>query len=136
MAVDNRLQAQALLLAFLLGCGAGLFYDLLRPLRWRRGRRLAGFALDLLFCLAVGLGFFILAMACGGGRVEPASLAVAATGFLLYLAWFSPLLLPWFMRAYRLAGRLMGKTRRAIKKFCNFVKKFFQKCRACIIVRR
>ena len=136
MAVDIRRQAEALLLVLALGCGAGLLYDLLRPPRWRYRGRFARFFLDALFCLCLGFGFFLLAMAYDNGRAEPASLAVAAGGFLLYRAWFSPLLLPIFVKIFHLAELLTKKGREGAKKFLNFEKKFFQKCRACIIVRR
>ena len=133
MAVDIRRQAAVLLLSLALGFGAGLLYDLLRPPRWRGRGRLA---LDLLFCLYLGVGFFLLAMAYGDGRAEPAAFAAAAAGFLLYRAWLSPLLLPIFVKIFQFLEHSVKGVRKETKKILILLKKFFQKCRACIIVRR
>ena len=53
MTVTVWAQTHSLLGAVLLGIGAGLWYDLLRALRWRIRSPALGIGLDLLFWLAV-----------------------------------------------------------------------------------
>ena len=79
MTQSIRAQALLLLLAFALGAGLGLLYDLLRPLRRRTGDALW----DLLFCAAAALGCFCFAMRSEHGRLGSGELAASLAGSLL-----------------------------------------------------
>ena len=86
-------QAAALLLAALLGLGAGLLYDLLRPPR-RAMRRAWAALTDLLYASCVGIGLFLFAMSAGEGRLGLWELGAALAGFLVYLHLLSPFFCP------------------------------------------
>lgn len=135
MEIEIRRQALLLLLAFAIGTGAGLLYDLLRPPRWLFGRA-AAYLLDALYCLAVGAGLFAYAMAAGEGRLGQWELAAALLGFLCYLHLFSPVLLPPLGKAADGVGRGVGWLGKRAKKFGKNIKKFFQKIKGCYIMRR
>ncbi len=114
--VDPLRQAEALLLALLLGFAAGLLYDLLRPARWRCGR-VAAMLPDTLFCLALGAAFFLYAMSVGEGRLGIGALAAAWLGFLAWNRLLSPRFLPLFSRLFQILDIA-----------ASFVKKSFKKC--------
>ena len=111
-------QALALLPALALGAGMGLLYDLLRPPRYHGGAVL-GAVLDLLFALAAGAGAFVFALAAPSGRLGLWELAATLLGFLLYLHFLSPLVLP----LLELPFRVIKSTMELFKKF----EKFFEK---------
>lgn len=115
MEIDPGRQAAALGLAALIGLGAGLVYDLLRPPRWH-GRAALGFLADALFCLLLGAALFCYAMTLGEGRLGIGALAAAWTGFLCYHAWLSPLLLPVFVRIYQNLDNTTASWKKYLKK--------------------
>lgn len=121
MHIDPLYQAEALLLAVGIGLGAGLFYDLLRPPRWRL-HGLAAFGLDALFCLVLGAAFFVFAMSFGEGRLGLGALAAAWVGFLAYHRLLSPLLLPLFVKLFQFLDIMRGSMRKFVKKFNIFEK--------------
>lgn len=82
-------QAAALALAFLMGVGDGLFYDLLRPFRYRL-KKLGAAVLDGVFCAGAGIGAYLYAMGAGDGRLGVCQLAAVTAGFLLYILRLSP----------------------------------------------
>lgn len=135
MRIDNRRQAEALLLALAIGAAAGLLYDLLRPPRWQ-GKGLRAFLLDALFCLALGIALFFFAMSAGDGRLGVVTLGAAWAGFLAYQTILSPALLPRIVKVYQFFAGKLDFLKKTAKKFAVFVKKVFQNLIACFIVRR
>ncbi len=114
--VDPLQQAEALLLALLLGFAAGLLYDLLRPARWRCGR-VAALLPDALFCLALGAAFFLYAMSAGEGRLGVGALAAAWLGFLAWNRLLSPLILPLFVKTFQYLDILSFYVKKTLKKY-------------------
>ena len=121
MRVDLLRQAEALGLAVLIGIGAGLLYDLLRPPRWRL-RAAAAFALDALFCFLCGAALFLYAMSLGDGRLGIGALAAAWTGFLAYHWLLSPRLLPLFVKIFQYLGVVPAFLKKILKKVADFEK--------------
>lgn len=121
MRIDPLDQAHALLLALLIGVGAGLLYDLLRPLRWH-GHGLGALLPDLLFCLTLGAGLFVYAMSLGDGRLGLGATAAAWLGFAAYHRLLSPRLLPLFVNVFQIMDNTSKYCKKTIKK-CNFFKK-------------
>lgn len=119
--VDPARQAEALLLAVLIGLAAGLLYDLLRPPR-RSLRGLAAFVPDALFCLLLGAALFLYAMSLGGGRLGIGALAAAWTGFLAYQRLLSPRLLPIFVKLFQYLD-IIPRIRKKTKKFFEKMQK-------------
>lgn len=121
MHVDLLRQAEALGLAVLIGLGAGLLYDLLRPPRWRLPAA-AAFGLDALYCLLLGAALFLFAMSRGDGRLGIGALAAAWTGFLAYHWLLSPLCLPIFVKLFQLLGHIPAFFKKISKKITDFEK--------------
>ncbi len=96
-------QLHSLLGALLLGVAAGLWYDLLRTLRYRCTPGIAVMLLDLLFWVLVTAALFCWSVAAGRGVVQISICAALLVGFLLYFRLFSPLVSPLLRR---LVGRL------------------------------
>ena len=135
MGRTNAREALALLISALLGLGAGLLYDLLRPPR-RAAKHFPAALLDLLYVLSVGAGLFLYAMSAGDGRLGQWELAAALLGFLLYLHLLSPWILPLIEAAARFAGKSLETLGNPVKKFLLKQKKFFKKLKDCYIMRR
>ena len=125
MRVDPLRQGLALLAAALLGLGAGLLYDLLRPPRWRL-RAAAAFGLDALYCLILGAALFLFAMSWGEGWLGLGALAAAWAGFLAYHWLLSPLLLPFFVKLFQYMDIASRKSKEIYKKIQFFAKKYFK----------
>lgn len=125
MRVDPLRQGLALLAAALLGLGAGLLYDLLRPPRWRL-RAAAAFALDALYCFLCGAALFLFAMSWGEGRLGLAALVAAWAGFLAYHWTLSPLLLPFFVKVFQYLDATFKKSKEIYKKIQFSAKKYFK----------
>lgn len=87
-------QLHSLLGALLLGIGAGLWYDLLRTLRYRCTPGLVTILLDLLFWVLVTVALFCWSIAAGRGLVQVSICAALMVGFLLYFHFFSHLFFP------------------------------------------
>ena len=128
-------QAAALLLAALLGLGAGLLYDLLRPPR-RAMRRAWAALIDLLYALCVGIGLFLFAMSAGEGRLGLWELGAALAGFLVYLHLLSPVFLPLFDAAAAGTARGLESLGKSMKNFNEKRKKYFQKRKECYIMKK
>mgnify|MGYP004664949167 FL=1 len=77
-------QALGLVLAFVMGAGMGVLYDVLRPLRRRSGRGGAA-ALDALYMLLCGALSFVFAMGAGSGKLGMWELAATLAGFAGYM---------------------------------------------------
>lgn len=129
-------QAHSLLGGLLIGVATGLFYDLLRCVRYRVRGRIFCALLDLLFWCAVTAALFLWSVAAGRGVVRFSVCAALFLGAAAYLHFFSPVCFPLLstltgllIRLARLlgapfqaAGRL---ARRCAKKFTLFFKKLF-----------
>lgn len=126
MEISLGLQSLRLLLALLLGLGTGLLYDLLRPLRRAAGIAAAA-GLDALFCLLTGTGIFLFAMGAGDGKLGQWELGAALLGFLSWLHWLSPFVLPFFEKIRRLFAAWLALCKKSIKNLFYFTKFFFQK---------
>ena len=87
-------QVHSLLGALLLGVGSGLWYDLLRALRWRIRSPALGIGLDLLFWLAVTALIFGWSVAAGDGKVQLFTCFAALLGGVIYFRWLSSLFFP------------------------------------------
>ena len=136
MTVTVLEQAHSLLGALLLGVGAGLWYDLLRCLRYRIRSRVIAIALDLLFWLAVTAAIFVWSVAAGGGKVQISVCAALFLGGVVYFRFFSRLFFPILSALVRLLSQLLhllltpliwlkraaGRVRNF---FINFCKKHF-----------
>ena len=125
MRVDPLRQGLALLAAAVLGLGAGLLYDLLRPPRWRL-RAAAAFVLDALYCLSLGAALFLFAMSWGEGRLGIGALAAAWGGFLAYHWTLSPLLLPFFSKVFQYLDGTRRKLEKILIKIQFSAKKYFK----------
>ena len=125
MRVDPLRQGLALLAAALIGLGAGLLYDLLRPPRWRL-RAAAAFVLDALYCLVLGAALFLFAMSWGEGRLGLGTLTAAWAGFLAYHWLLSPLLLPLFSKVFQYLDETREKLKNFSIKIQFFAKKYFK----------
>jgi hypothetical protein len=75
--------------AALLGVMLGLLYDLLFLFRTRRGLRLLGGGLDLLFWIAVTVSLFVFAVTVTGGEVRLFAVAVTCAGAMVYFLLLS-----------------------------------------------
>ncbi len=135
METKLELQILSLALAAALGLGLGLLYDLIRPLRRKCGR-LPAALLDLFFCLGAVSGLFMFAMGAGTGRLGTWELALALLGFLAYIRYISPLLLPFFMEGLELFLAFARGCKKIIKNTAVSAKKLFQKVRECIIIKK
>ncbi len=94
MTVTIGEQLHSLLGALLLGVGAGLWYDLLRVLRYRCPPGMLTILLDLLFWGLVTVTLFCWSISAGRGLVHISVCAALMVGFLLYFRLFSPLCFP------------------------------------------
>lgn len=136
MTVSVWEQAHSLLGGLLIGVATGLFYDVLRCVRYRLRGRIFSALLDLLFWCAVTAALFLWSVAAGRGQVRLSVCAALFLGGAGYLHFFSPVCFPLLSALAgalaRLAGalaapfRLAGRTaRRGGKKFAVFLKKHF-----------
>ena len=136
MTVTILAQAHSLLGALLLGVGSGLWYDLLRGLRYRIRAQALAIALDLLFWLTVTAVLFGWSVSAGGGRVQLITCAAALTGGVIYFRWLSPLFFPPLSALVGLVLRLVKlplkplywlkeRGRRGQKFFIHFFEKHF-----------
>lgn len=100
-------QAHSLLGALLLGVGAGLWYDLLRCLRYRIRARGVAIVLDLLFWLAVTVVIFVWSVTAGGGKVQLSTCAALLLGGVLYFHYLTKLFFPLLSALVRLVLRLL-----------------------------
>lgn len=112
-----------------LGAALALVYDLLGALR-SLGGRVWGGALDVLFCLTSVAAVFIFVMA-GDGELRVFIVLGTVGGAVLFWCLLSGLLRPvwafWLTLALspaRLAGELLKKCGRGVKKSCTFLKKW------------
>lgn len=117
-------QLHSLLGALLLGIGAGLWYDLLRALRYRRSPGVVTILLDLLFWVIVTATLFCWSVSAGRGLVQISICAALMVGFLLYFHLFSPLFFPPLRRLIEMISALF---RLFLAPFSYFGKK----CTAC-----
>ena len=115
-------QAPALLLAALLGFGAGLLYDLLRPPR-RALPRLWAALVDLFYGLGVFTGLFLFAKSAGDGRLGLSELSAALLGFLAWLHLLSPVFLPLCTAGADGMGRALEMLGKYLKNFTETQKK-------------
>ena len=135
METELSRQSLALLAALLMGVGIGVVYDMLRPVRRRTGR-LAGAALDILFCAASGCAAFFYAMGAGDGRLGLWELAAALVGFLLYMHTLSECLLRLFTAlldalcaAVLAVKKFLGKVLLLTRNFLGKVRQWLRKLR-------
>ncbi len=115
-----------LMWAFLLGTGAGLLYDIFRPLRAHRGRA-AGIILDIIFALACGISLFIFAMASDDCRLGLWQLTASLLGFLAYLYSLSRIFEPALNTVYEYLSCFKRKIKKILKKIQNSAKNLFKK---------
>ena len=112
-------QALGLVLAFVMGAGMGVLYDVLRPLRRRSGRGGAA-ALDALYMLLCGALSFVFAMGAGSGKLGMWELAATLAGFAGYMYTLSDAVFPLLDRAAGMIGRLGRRIRHC---FENIIEK-------------
>jgi len=120
-------QAVVLLLSVMFGTGAGLLYDILRPLRHRLSRGWELFA-DALFCVGCGIAVFCFAMG-SGGRLSTWELAGMLLGFTAYLHILSRWSLPLIERFFQIFENAMLLCKKILAKLKNSAKRVFQKMR-------
>ena len=125
MALSIRAQAISLALAFSLGVGLGLLYDLLRPIRRHGG----GAVWDLLFCLCAAAAAFLFAMRSPNGLLGTGEILLSLAGLLGYFRLLSPVCLPLFGKVDRTIGAIWIFTQNSGKKVLFSAKKLFQKSR-------
>ena len=116
-------QIQGLCCFAALGLALGLFYDILRPMRYFKNRN---FIWDLVFCTVSAAACFVLSMNRGNAHIW--ELASALLFFCLYINYFSPFLLPLFLAAFKSLLRFCLYILQSWKKLQIFVKKIFTKC--------
>lgn len=125
-------QALGLVLAFVMGAGMGVLYDVLRPLRRRSGRGGAA-ALDALYMLLCGALSFVFAMGAGSGKLGMWELAATLAGFAGYMYTLSDTVFPLLDRAAGMIGRLGRRIRHCfeniIEKIADLTKFLFHKVR-------
>ena len=130
IAVDA--QALGLVLAFVMGAGMGVLYDVLRPLRRRSGRGGAA-VLDALYMLLCGVLAFTFAMGAGSGKLGVWELAAALAGFAGYIHTLSDAVFPLLDRAAGMIGRIGQRIRHCFKniieKIADLTKFLFHKVR-------
>ena len=102
------LQLRELGRALAVGAAAGLFYDLLRPLR--RGRW-STWASDAFYSLVLLLALLLFALYAGRGRLRLFALISMALTGTLWLWLISPLLRRMEASRRRFSHRLFGKIR-------------------------
>ena len=111
----------------------GLFYDLLRCVRYRVRGRIFCALLDLLFWCAVTAALFLWSVAAGRGVVRFSVCAALFLGAAAYLHFFSPVCFPLLSTLTGLLirlARLLGAPFRAAGGCAEMRKKiypFFQK---------
>lgn len=134
-------QLHSLLGALLLGIGAGLWYDLLRVLRYRCVPGLATILLDLLFWVLVTVALFCWSVVAGRGLVQVSICAALMVGFLLYFHFFSHLFFPilrrlvggissilhCFFAPFRFIGKICASCGKKVYYFCKKLFSFLQK---------
>jgi len=111
----------------------GLFYDLLRCIRWRIRSRIFCGVLDLLFWLAVTAALFLWSVEAGRGLVQLSTCIFLFLGGVVYFRFLSALFFPvlsWltglvvqFFRLIFAPVRLLG---RLTKRLRNFFVLFFK----------
>ncbi len=107
MTVAVWTQAYSLLGALLLGLAVGLWYDVLRNLRYRIPSRIFCGLLDLLFWLVVTAALFLWSVRAGDGVVQLSVCAALFLGGVLYFRFCSAVCFPVLSRLFRLAGKLL-----------------------------
>lgn len=127
-------QVHSLLGAVLLGIGSGLWYDLLRALRWRIRSPALAIGLDLLFWLAVTTLLFAWSVTAGNGKVQIITCAAALVGGVVYFRWLSPLFFPilstlcgWILRLIKLLLKPLYLLKEGLRKMENFFIDFCKK---------
>ena len=139
--MEIALQARGLWVSALAGLGVGLFYDLLRILRRRRGGAVWSAALDLLFWAGVGWTLWAVTLWAGDGKVRAWHAIAIGVGCAVYLMVFSPLLLPAGLAAAEAAARIwrvitlpLALLLAAQKKFCEILKNHFHYWQKWVII--
>lgn len=135
MEISLEVQSLRLLLALGLGAGTGLLYDVLRPMRRATGRAAAAI-LDALFCLLAGTGLFLFAMGAGEGRLGQWELCAALLGFLAWLHFLSPIVLPGLEFVAGIAASGLALCKKSLKYFLQFTNYIFQKLHECFIIKK
>lgn len=117
MEVALAQQTRAFFYAALLGLCLGLLYDFFRAVRIAAGnhRLLTGF-LDLVFCLAVTISFFVLTLVQARGQVRSYTMVGMGLGGLLYFCGLSPFALALLRPLGRFVHRLPGLLAKIFKK--------------------
>lgn len=80
--LSGQLTELAAALAF--GLAFGVLYDVLRVIRRRVPLRITTLLCDFVFCVAAGVGLFVLGLTLGGGKARSLLGVIAVLGFALY----------------------------------------------------
>ena len=132
MEIAVGVQALGLVLAFVMGAGMGVLYDVLRPLRRRSGRGGAA-VLDALYMLLCGALAFMFAMGAGSGKLGVWELAATLAGFAGYMYTLSDAVFPLLDRTVGMIGRIGQRIRHCLKniieKIADLTKFLFHKVR-------
>ena len=122
MALSIRAQTLSLLLAFGLGMGLGLLYDLLRPIRRRGGDTFW----DGLYCLCAAGSAFLLAMRAENGVLGTGELLLSLLGLLTYFRFLTPVCFPIFEHTAAKIGVLLANAQLFAKKLAFLQKNSFK----------
>ena len=122
------LELRQLITALLLGLGTGIFYDFLKPLRYKGGRA-AAVPADILFCLVGGGAVFIYFMHKRSAAAGIWQLLLIPAGFIIYQNSLTKLFLPIIVCSLEFFIKFYAKSEKIIKKLLNSAKNIFQNMR-------
>lgn len=128
MEKDLGSQAVSLILFFAAGYVLGPLYDSLRLIR-ERGGLLFNLLGDGIFCAAVGLGLFCLAMREENGALGTWECAFFALGFAVYCLSLSPALTRLLFRLKKKCTAMRDSLKNYLILYREKLKKYFQKFR-------
>lgn len=124
-----------LLWAPVLGMGAGVLYDALRPLR-RASTPFWAAVLDIVFCVLSASAVFCYAMGARSGTLGLWELTAALIGLLLYSHFFSRQVFDFFAGVLAALLKTMRFLLNSVRKAAISIKKLFQKVRECFIIKK
>ncbi|MBR5489925.1 MAG: spore cortex biosynthesis protein YabQ [Oscillospiraceae bacterium] len=122
METNLLFQASELASAFAAGIILGFIYDVLKVPRHLAGAW--GFIFDIIFCLLMAGGLFLLGMALGG-EVDFYMLLAAMGGAAIYWMLFGFFLAPLFGKAENFGAKSLLKLKKLIKKLNKNIKNIF-----------
>ena len=122
METNLLFQASELVAAFAAGIILGFVYDVLKVPRHLAGAW--GFIFDIIFCLLMAGGLFLLGLALGG-EVDFYMILASMGGAAIYWVLFGFLLAPLFARIENFGAKGLLKLKKLIKKLNKKIKNVF-----------